>query len=147
MYGPSPTPSDSSESDVHACWEVFNKWQAKYPERIGCVEGSCNVNEIKHVIGRCDFFIGSRMHACIGAISQSVPAVSIAYSDKFIGVMQSVGVDDLVADPRHFNEEEILKHIGAKFDERADIRHRLQEKMPRVKKAIIETLAEGIDAC
>ena len=90
------------------------------------------------------FFIGSRMHACIGAISQSVPAVSIAYSDKFIGVMQSVDQESLVADPRYLNGEEILNQIGVRFDERVAIHQQLQEKMPRVKQAILETLAEGI---
>ena len=47
---------------------------------------------MKYLIGQCDFFVGSRMHSCIAAVSQCVPAVSIAYSDKFIGVMATLGL-------------------------------------------------------
>ena len=33
---------------------------------------------IKSIIGRCDFFIGSRMHACIAALSQKIPTAAVA---------------------------------------------------------------------
>ena len=47
----------------------------------------------KAVIGQCDFFIGSRMHACIAALSQGVPCVGVAYSMKFAGVFDTVGME------------------------------------------------------
>jgi polysaccharide pyruvyl transferase WcaK-like protein len=125
---------------------MYGKWQLKYPGKIGTIEGRFNVNEIKYVIGMCDFFIGSRMHACVGAISQAIPAVSIAYSDKFVGVMQTVGAESLVADPRSLNIAEIIERIGTRFDEAAEIRRGLQQKMPQVEKAIVETLARAMDA-
>jgi polysaccharide pyruvyl transferase WcaK-like protein len=51
----------------------------------------------------CGFFIGSRMHACLAAISQCVPTVSIAYSSKFITVMKTFSMGHYVADPRTMN--------------------------------------------
>ena len=56
--------------------------------------------EIKHVIGLCDFFIGSRMHACISRAVASVPAVGSPTATEFAGVFDSVGVGALVIDPR-----------------------------------------------
>jgi len=35
-------------------------------------------SETKFLIGHCDFFVGARMHACIAAVSQYVPAVTLA---------------------------------------------------------------------
>ena len=136
---------DNAETDSLACEKIFAELGADYEGRLGTVRGRYNQNEIKWVIGQCDFFIGSRMHACIAAISQAVPAVSIAYSDKFIGVMKTVGVESLVADPRRMNAEEILRHVDQSFSERDDIRHQLQQTMPQVKKSILDTISRGID--
>jgi polysaccharide pyruvyl transferase WcaK-like protein len=82
------------------------------------------------------------MHACIGALSQSIPAISIAYSDKFIGVMESIGVRDLVVDPRRMDEDQILQVTGAMFDQRLRIRQILQAEMPMVKQTIRSLLRE-----
>jgi polysaccharide pyruvyl transferase WcaK-like protein len=40
------------------------------------------------------------MHSCIAALSQGVPCVGIAYSMKFRGVFESVGLADWVVDGR-----------------------------------------------
>jgi colanic acid/amylovoran biosynthesis protein len=63
-------------------------------------------HEIKAVIGRCDFFIGSRMHSCIAALSQGIPTIGVAYSKKFEGVFDSIGMRNWVIDGR-FNETEV----------------------------------------
>jgi polysaccharide pyruvyl transferase WcaK-like protein len=99
-------------------------------------------SEIKHVIGGCDFFIGSRMHACIGAVSQNVPSVSIAYSDKFAGVMESVGVGSIVADLRKVGEEDILRIVGETFDARDRIREQLRQTIPHVKETVLGLFSE-----
>ena len=133
-----------SETDTLACNAIFDELKGKYEGRLGTVRGSYNQNEIKYVIGQCDFFVGSRMHACIAAVSQSVPAVSIAYSDKFAGVMKAVGVESLVADPRRMTSVEILAHISSNLRDRETLHRRLLQKMPQVKRTILETIADEI---
>ena len=46
--------------------------------------------EVKSYISKCHFFIGSRMHATIGAVSCGVPTLPLAYSRKFKGVYNSI---------------------------------------------------------
>src|ERR1035437_6945226 len=84
-----------SESDLLACEEVFAALKDLYPGRIGILRGSYGPTEIRYTIGLCGLFIGSRMHACIAALSQNIPAVAVAYSDKFLGVMDTVGAASL----------------------------------------------------
>jgi polysaccharide pyruvyl transferase WcaK-like protein len=132
----------SGENDVAACEHIFSLLRGKHEGKIGLLLGVDAYNEVKHVIGTCDFFIGSRMHACIGALSQSVPAVSIAYSDKFAGVMESIGVPDLVVDPRVKNEEQILRAVGRAFQQRLLVREELNARMPLVKQTIQEVLRD-----
>jgi polysaccharide pyruvyl transferase WcaK-like protein len=125
------------ESDSAVCEKVFAELEEKYPGRLGWVRGELNQSEIKHVIGSCGFFIGSRMHACIAALSQSVPAVSIAYSDKFISVMKTLGVEGLVLDSRTMSAAEIVQAIAEAFRERASTRRVLKEKLPEVRRTVL----------
>lgn len=67
--------------------------------------------KIKGIISNCDYFIGARMHACIAAISQSIPTSCLAYSDKFSGVMGMANVEGTVLDLRQLTNEQCLKQI------------------------------------
>jgi colanic acid/amylovoran biosynthesis protein len=133
---------ENSESDVIACKTVYRACGEKYGDRLGLLRGDYDQGEIKYVIGMCDFFIGSRMHACIAATSQCVPAVAIAYSDKFIGVMETVGVPSVVADARKLNLDELLARIESLYDMRSSLKRELEGLMPGVIGAAIQTFSE-----
>ena len=124
------------ESDITACLEVYEKMNEKYKNRFFVAKGHYDHKEIKWVIGQCDFFLGSRMHACIAALSQHIPAVGIAYSRKFKGVFESIGVGDLVADPRQLELDEMLEIIQSAYQKRSETKEHLKWKMPEVKKRL-----------
>jgi polysaccharide pyruvyl transferase WcaK-like protein len=130
----------AAESDIHAVDAIFNKLKDRYPTQLSRVTASHNPNEIKYVIGQCDLFIGSRMHACIAALSQGVPAVGIAYSQKFAGVLGSIGVGHLVADPRQIGIDHIIAMIDKALSERAVIRSHLEKTMPDVQSQVLNVL-------
>lgn len=130
------------ESDVVVCREVYSYLKERYDESLLLASGEYNQSEIKYIIGLCDFFIGSRMHACIAALSQNIPTVSIAYSNKFIGVMETIGVAELVADPRKLGKEEIVSVISGAFEHRARLREHLEKTMPRVKETVLNLFNE-----
>jgi polysaccharide pyruvyl transferase WcaK-like protein len=126
-----------SESDALVCEQVFAALEEKYRGRIGLVRGSYDPGEIKYIIGQCDFFIGSRMHACIAAVSQGVPAVAIAYSDKFLGVMETLGIPSLVVDARKLGKDDILAAVSQCYEKQALIRRHLEKKMPEVRESVL----------
>lgn len=125
-----------AESDTAAISLIFNELTGRYGKDLFAVNGDHDQHEIKYIIGQCDFFIGSRMHACIAALSQCIPAVGIAYSRKFEGVMRSLDVGELVADPRLYSTEAMLALIGKSIDSRDIWARRLREKMPEVKNTV-----------
>ena len=133
---------NQEESDSFAVFAVYERLKDRYPDRLFCVRGLYDQNEIKYIIGRCDFFIGSRMHACIGALSQSIPAIGISYSQKFFGVFESIGVGYLIADPRHLTIEETLDIIGKALTEREEIKKHLLETIPEIKEKILNLVNE-----
>lgn len=131
------TPIGHFESDVAACRDVYDKLPAKNRDRVFVVSGSYGPGQIKYIISRCDFFLGSRMHACIAALSQSIPAIGLAYSKKFRGVFESVGVEELVIDMRKCGQDEILTAIDNAFEKREAITERLRRTIPGAQARIL----------
>lgn len=109
------------ESDPDACMEVFNALSPLYRGRIQIIAGEYDQHAIKGIIGGCNFFIGSRMHACIAALSQKIPTAAVAYSKKFKGVFNSIDVGNLVIDAREAETREAVNMIIAMFEDRAQI--------------------------
>ena len=73
--------------------------------------------EAKSYIAGLDFFMGARMHACIGAFSSGVPVVPMAYSRKFAGLFGTLGYDHTV-DCTTQSAEVILEQIFAGYENR-----------------------------
>ncbi len=134
---------DDPESDTAAVRTVHHRLRGRHGAHLFRVTGYHDQNEIKHLIGLCDFFVGSRMHACIAALSQSVPAVGVAYSDKFAGVFDSVGSGAMVVDPRHLTLEQACTTVVRAFDERDAERARLHAVMPRIRSCVLDLLDDA----
>lgn len=137
---------DDSESDSAACQRLYRSLAPLFGDRLHLLEGEYDQHEIKYIIGMCDFFVGSRMHACIAALSQSVPALAISYSDKFIGVLQTLDIDSLVADARRLDEDSILEVTARNYDQRSSIRQCLDRKIPLVKETVFNLFGD-IERC
>jgi polysaccharide pyruvyl transferase WcaK-like protein len=132
------------ENDLNACLDIYERLSKKYPGRLFVARGRYNHCEIKHIIGMCDFFIGTRMHACIAALSQGIPAVGLAYSKKFRGVFESVGVGDLAVEMRDIDADQGLAAVEKAFASRQATAERLRQTVPVVKQQVL-TLLENVD--
>jgi colanic acid/amylovoran biosynthesis protein len=129
------------DSDPVASATLYKELQKLYPDRLHLVEGEYDQHEIKYLIGKCDFFLGSRMHACIAALSQSIPAIGLAYSKKFVGVLRTIGAENLVVDLRQNSTEEIISLIDSAYTSRESIRRDLASRMTSVKKDVATLFA------
>ncbi|MFC1888627.1 polysaccharide pyruvyl transferase family protein [Thermodesulfobacteriota bacterium] len=117
------------QDDQGACRRA---WEAVVPEvkdRVHLLTGEYDQNEIKAIIGRCDFFIGSRMHACIAALSQGIPSIGLAYSRKFLGVFDMVGMSNMVLDMRQMSAEELIERCLSQFEERQTVTESLSRSV------------------
>jgi polysaccharide pyruvyl transferase WcaK-like protein len=81
--------------------------------------------------------MGARMHACIAALSQEVPAVGLAYSKKFHGVFSSLNFENNVIDLRTLTEDEILSNLMDKYEKRQEARDSLIVQLPKIKEQIL----------
>jgi colanic acid/amylovoran biosynthesis protein WcaK/AmsJ len=126
-----------SEGDNLACRELVEQLGPQSNGRLSTLAGLFDQHQIKWVIGRCDFFVGSRMHACIAALSQCVPTVGLAYSRKFAGVLNTIGSCAPVVDLRDADVFEVIRVIREALAGRKLLRDKLQERMPAIKKSAL----------
>lgn len=125
------------ESDLTASLHL---WQSLRPEVAAHVllwRHNLDQHEVKDWIGRCDFFIGARMHACIAALSQHVPTLALAYSHKFSGVLASLRVGELVFDLRHGDRHDLIAAVRTACDGRVELSDRLASRMPAVRAEVL----------
>ena len=99
-------------------------------------------SEIKGIIGSCDFFIGSRMHACIAALSQGIPTVGIAYSHKFIGVFDSIGSGETVIDARALDMAAVIQKVMTSFKNHKTLSAETKETIAAAQQKIMATFKE-----
>ena len=76
---------------------------------------SLDAAEVKWCISRLDWFVGSRMHATIAALSTATPVAAYAYSDKTRGVFETCGAEDHVIDARRSSGEEAVERLMASY--------------------------------
>ncbi len=114
------TPEGHYESDIAACQNVLTRLDSDSRKRIAVVPAYENPCEIKWVIKQFDWFCGTRMHATIAALSSGVPVSAISYSPKTLGVFETCGQGQHVADPQQLDNDEMLDCLWKSWEGRAE---------------------------
>lgn len=126
------------EQEEEACLTAWRTHRLRHPGRVFALASPLNERELKWVIGKTDFFVGSRMHACIAALSQCVPTIGLAYSDKFLGVFESAGVGKSIVDLRTTPTNEVVARTLTAFARQSEAPGELESRIPGLQNAIAE---------
>ena len=92
-----------------------------------------NYLNIRYVISKCRFFIGSRTHSVISAYSTCVPTLALGYSIKSIGIAKDLQLpEELVVKTQENNVKpgDFVRAIRFLFDNESIVRSKLHEIMP-----------------
>lgn len=82
---------EPNNDDIVACQMAYDKLEDK--KNVIFVNQNLISPQIKYLISKMSFFIGTRMHANFAAIYTNVPVFGLAYSYKFEGAFDSNGLD------------------------------------------------------
>lgn len=83
---------DYADDDLEVTQLVYDKLENK--SNIYFVKQNLISPQIKYVISKMTFFIGTRMHANFAAIYTKVPVFGLAYSYKFAGAFKANGLSE-----------------------------------------------------
>ena len=131
------------ENDQDVVDEIYQGIPSDIANHLIPLRKTYNHREIKYVIGHCNFFLGSRMHSCIAALSQCIPAVGLAYSKKFSGVYDSIDVEELVVDLRSTDLNTINSRASSLLKDREKFTKRLKQTIPQKKQELLQ-LCDGL---
>jgi len=138
--------SATVDDDRRACTRILEGLRGRDRRRVLAVPALADPREVKWVIGRTEWFCGTRMHACIAALSQGVATTAIAYSDKTLGVFETAGVGDAVRDPRRSTGAEIVAGAIEDLHRRREIRATLEARRPGLRDRLDGLFTTILDA-
>jgi colanic acid/amylovoran biosynthesis protein len=134
-------PSDNPDDDVPAV-EEFRRIHA--PEAEVLIPTS--LTDTRTMLAGAELVIGSRMHACLNALSVGTPAIPLAYSRKFAPLMADLGWEHVV-DLRTSADEApaLVTRAAARDDLRAGVAA-VRERAASTLALATAALARQVDA-
>jgi colanic acid/amylovoran biosynthesis protein len=130
LFVPHVTGPAESKDDRRIHIEVQSKMKAK----AHVIANEYTPAELKGMIGLCVAMLGARMHANIGALSNGIPTIAIAYSHKTPGIMEILHQDGLVLDITSLTRSQIMDKFAYLDAHREEIIQSLEEALIPVKK-------------
>jgi len=125
-------------SDDHA---FLAEVQARLPASIEAilVPPTLSAAETKWVISRCSAFIGARTHSTLAALSSGIPTLSLAYSQKAIGLNQDfLGSQEYCLRPDQMTPSEVVARLSNLLSNEDSVRLSLAQVLPQLKTANLE---------
>jgi len=104
-------------------------------EAVKKIAGNYTTEEIKGIIGKCDLFIGQKMHANIAALSQGIPTIALAYSHKFYGIMKMLSQEEYTYG--RLDAQEVTKAIDSIWSRRNEVKSKLKSNLPPIREAAL----------
>ena len=105
--------------------------------KVCLIEHDYTPEELKGIIGQCDLFIGSRMHANIAALSMHIPTIALGWSHKYAGIMERLGLGQYVCDYSSVTAEELISKVSNAWTKRREIKEQLASKVEREKESAL----------
>jgi colanic acid/amylovoran biosynthesis protein len=116
----------AADDDIAAAREVVALMPPALSARVSVKEENVTPYEAAALYASFDLLIGTRMHANIISMVVGTPAVAIAYEHKTTGIMNELGLDDLVIDIAQCNTDALLTRCRAILSDRPAASRRVQ---------------------
>ncbi len=119
--------TDNSEinDDLKASKEIKSQIKS---DKIKIIDKYYTAPQLKYIISQCDFFIGSRMHACFAALSTSTPVIGLGYSYKFEGGFNMFNIKECAISIKNLTKNQIpivINKISELIDNKSIIKDKL----------------------
>ncbi len=88
--------------------------------------------DVKGVLGACSMQFAMRLHASILGASALCPSLGLAYQPKVDFFYNSLGLGEYSLSFEHFSEDGLTAHLLKGWENRAAIRARLEERIPKL---------------
>ncbi len=117
-------------NDFPLCKTIYQKIKNK--EKLILVEDDLNARELRILIGKCRFFVGSRFHAMISSLVMAVPTLAIGWSHKYGEVFKMFGLEEYVLGYKALSYKSLERNYIKLVKNEKEIKRLIQNNLEKV---------------
>ena len=99
--------TEFNDNDLDVSKRILSNIKGSLKKRIRIVDEDIHPGELKYFISKMNYFIGTRMHSNIFALSSNVKTIAIAYEPKTLGIMSMLGLSKYVLSINNINSHDL----------------------------------------
>lgn len=123
---------DSASDDIIVCRAIMARDALKDVD-IRLLEREYDCRELKGVIAKAEYAIGSRYHFLIGAMSSGVPSIALGWGYKYEEMFELFDMKEFAFECNTFDEKAILKKVKKLADSYEVLGQKVKQKLPEIK--------------
>jgi colanic acid/amylovoran biosynthesis protein len=133
--------ADMGDDDLVTSRKIFDIISEEYKSRVVIIDMDLHPEKLKYIISQMNYFIGTRMHSNIFALSSLVKTIAIAYEPKTTGIMRMLNLSDYVIQMEDVDRDKLYKlFLKIKLDSRYLMK--LSEQLKYVKNISTNNLSD-----
>lgn len=126
-----PHESKNSSEDDHAVCKAIAARLAP-SARVHVIPPVADPKLAKGLCARAAVAVGSRFHFLVATLSSGVPSLAIAWSHKYLEMMQMLGQEDMVISHEHTSVDGLIQHVKRLWNERDSRKKTIDSLKPDV---------------
>lgn len=126
-----PDSQKRMNNDVIIGREIMPK--LSHPERVAHIEQELAADVLRHIIGRMDFYVASRFHSMVSALSMKVPTLLIGWSHKYQEVMEMFDMAEWAMGYEQVSERALIEKFEQLMLRESEIRQKFESHLESVR--------------
>jgi colanic acid/amylovoran biosynthesis protein len=130
-----PLSNNIKNNDFIFMLDIYRKLKKELGDYVSICPDGLNAAQTKYVISKCRFLFAARTHATIASLSMFIPTISIAYSQKAIGLnLYIFGHDNWVLKNNELSACNLKNKLDSLIREENVIKEQLKKRVPELKR-------------
>lgn len=126
-------------NDLPICKKIYSKINKKDN---WLINEDISASELKYLIGKCDYFVGSRFHSMIASLSMGVPTLVCGWSHKYEEVLDTFELEEYAFDYRNISVNIFLDKFNILTKNKSEIKSKIKERSDEVMKSALVNFSE-----
>lgn len=101
--------SNMNDDDLVISNKIFELIPKEHKSRVVVLNMNLNPKELKYIISQMNYFVGTRMHSNIFALSSLTKTIAIAYEPKTTGIMKMLKLSSYVINMEDVDSDKLFK--------------------------------------
>ena len=98
------------------------------------IDDELSSQELRAVIGECNFFVASRFHAMVSSLAMQVPTLVVGWSHKYKEVLEMFELEQWAFGQEKLTVDYLDKQMKYLIKHEKEVRNKLASNLPEVKK-------------